>query len=175
MNFRKVLPNDKQELINLFELVLRQTFKQNEIDDKIALKSEIDEKKEFLAYYYKDNNDEYPFFVITYKRRIIACVCILNSNDIINKITNNKLKNMFEVSTFFVHPDYQNKGVSKFIWKKVIDYLKKEKITCVCFDSGYKIAQKIWQKQFGKPKYCAINFWAENNHHMIWVIKISKS
>jgi len=42
-----------------------------------------------------------------------------------------------------------------------------------CLDSGYKKAQSIWQKKFGKPDFILEHFWGENSHHMIWKRKLT--
>jgi len=60
------------------------------------------------------------------------------------RCTNGKLKNMPEIGTVFVHPDYQKRGIARQMLQSIFDHLQNQGIEEVCFDSGYSIAQSIW-------------------------------
>jgi GNAT superfamily N-acetyltransferase len=83
-----------------------------------------------------------------------------------------KLKNLVEIGTVFVHPDYQNKGIGSMLLNLIFIELKKNNIKEFCLDSGYKNAQKTWINKFGAPEYHLKSYWGQDADHMVWRVSV---
>lgn len=165
--------SDKNLINEFFEKVLIHTIKANEISHiEGILKEELLDKKYCLDQYFTSNGQDRFFLIASDDKKIVGTIEFGKSNDLINDCTNNKLKDMFEIGTVFVHPDYQRHGIANLLFKNIFMELSKRKVTSVCFDSGYKLAQKIWVRKFGQPKYFLKNYWSLDSHHMIWLVDV---
>jgi GNAT superfamily N-acetyltransferase len=89
-------------------------------------------------------------------------------SQLIIDLTNGELKELVEVGTVYVHPDYQGTGIGTLLLNVMFLTLKNKGIEDFCLDSGYKRAQKIWTKKFGEPDYLKKDYWSPGFHHMIW-------
>ena len=157
-----------------FELVIRDTFAKNGIADLIeTLEEEIEDKKKCLNQDIKSNGRERYFLIVTIDDMIVGSIEYGPSNDLIIRCTNGELKDLVEIGTVFVHPEYQRKGIGNKMLIHILNELKNQGIKEFCFDSGYKTAQKIWTKKFGDPEYYLKNYWGEGADHMVWRLKVS--
>jgi GNAT superfamily N-acetyltransferase len=105
--------------------------------------------------------------------KIIGSIEFGPASDLICNSTNNSFRELMEVGTVFVRPDYQRMGVGNFLLNKMYSTLMSKGIEEFCLDSGYKSAQEIWKKKFGTPTYLLKDYWGKGYDHMIWRIKIS--
>lgn len=83
------------------------------------------------------------------------------------------LKELAEIGTVFVKPDYQGQGIGNLLLNAMYLTLQSRGIEEFCLDSGYVNAQKIWKGKFGEPDYLLENYWGEGYPHMIWRKRIS--
>lgn len=170
-NIKIFRPNieDIQKINEFFELVLRDTFRKNHIENlQDLLAEEIECKKEFLAEDFKSNGEKIFFLIAKEGENIIGTVQYGPSNEVIVSASKEKLKNVKEIGTVFVHPEYQGKGIGSKILETIFQSMLKDGIEEFCMDSGYKSAQKIWTNKFGKPEYLLKDYWGEDGDHMIW-------
>lgn len=168
-------PNlEEVKLINeFFQIVLIDTFKRNGVSDLVdLLTAEIEDKRRCLNQDIESNGENRYFLIAKENDRIVGSVEYGPSNDLIISCTNGKLKDLVEIGTVFVHPDYQKKGIGSRMLNQLFLEMQRKGIKEFCFDSGYKIAQKIWIKKFGNPEYHLRDYWGENADHMVWRIKI---
>jgi GNAT superfamily N-acetyltransferase len=162
------------ELINeFFQIVLKDTFEKNQISDLVDLLSEeIVEKRRCLNQDIDSNGKNRYFLIAKDGDRIVGSVEYGPSNDLIISCTNGKLKDLVEIGTVFVRPDYQNKGIGTKMLRQLFLELEKKDIKEFCLDSGYKTAQKTWIKKFGTPEYHLKDYWEEGADHMIWRVSV---
>lgn len=105
--------------------------------------------------------------------KIIGSIEYGPASDLIGNATNNTFKQLNEVGTVFVHPDYQKRRVGNLLLQAMYSALQSKGIEEFCLDSGYVNAQKIWRKKFGAPDYLLKDYWGEGLDHMIWKVKVS--
>lgn len=168
-------PNTEEaELINeFFKKVLIDTFKRNDIEDLVdTLTEEIRDKRKCLNQDIESNGRDRYFLIAKDNDKIVGSIEYGPSNDLIYSCTNGELKDLVEIGTVFVHPDYQNKGIGSKMLNEIFKRLRAEGIEEFCFDSGYKKAQKTWSKMFGSPEYHLKDFWGKGADHMVWRIKV---
>lgn len=162
------------ELINdFFEIVLRNTFERNEISDLVdLLAAEIEDKRICLNQDIESNGKNRYFLIAKENDKIVGSVEYGPSNELIISCTNSELKDLVEIGTVFVHPDYQKKGIGSRLLSLIFEELEKKGIKEFCLDSGYRSAQKIWIKKFGNPQYHLRDYWGENADHMVWRVRV---
>lgn len=162
------------ELINaFFRAVLIHTFERNGISDLVDLiKEEIVDKRRRLNEDIESGGKDKYFLIAKEGDKVVGSIEYGPSNDLIFTCTNGELKDLLEIGTVFVHPDYQSKGIGSEMLNLMFLELKKNGVREVCFDSGYKSAQKIWIKKFGKPEYHLKDFWGEGADHMVWRVNV---
>jgi GNAT superfamily N-acetyltransferase len=158
------------ELINeFFEIVIRDTFERNGIADLIdTIAEEIEDKRRCLNQDIESNGTNRYFLIAKEDDKIVGSIEYGASNELIISCTNGELKNLVEIGTVFVHPDYQKKGIGSRMLNLIFIELKKNKIKEFCLDSGYKSAQKTWINKFGSPEYHLKDYWGEAADHMVW-------
>ncbi|WP_226683000.1 GNAT family N-acetyltransferase [Sutcliffiella horikoshii] len=176
IEIRRPRAEDINELHHFFRTVIEDTFIKEGIGNQLeGLEAEIEYKK---AYFTDDlaSNGENRFFLLALEReKIIGTIEHGEASDLICKCTDNALKQLHEVGTVFVHPDFQRKGVGNLLLKNMYRTLLNKGIREFCLDSGYARAQNIWKKKFGEPSYFLENYWGEGYHHMIWKINVRES
>ncbi|MGE0999241.1 GNAT family N-acetyltransferase, partial [Bacillus sp. Gnz1/3] len=100
--------------------------------------------------------------------KIIGTIEVGPASTLINSCTGGVLKDLYEIGTVFILPEYQKKGIGSFLLHTMFLTLLSRGITEYCLDSGYKKAQSIWTKKFGEPSYVLKDYWGESSDHMIW-------
>lgn len=164
---------DEQEILNLFETTIKKAFIDEGIEeDEQGMKDEIESKKQSLNQDFKTNGKERYFLIAKSKDRIVGTISFGKSNDLINQITKNDYKNIWEIATVYVLPEFQGKSIGKKLFNSIILSIMARGIEEFCLDSGYKKARDHWTKKLGEPTIVEKNFWGKNAHHMIWKRKI---
>ncbi len=159
-----------------FEMMLKDTFEANGISNLTELlEEEIQVKKKYILQDFTSNGKDRFFLLAVYEGNLIGSIEYGASNEVLNKCTNNEMKDILEIGTVFVHPKYQKQGVSSILIYNLFLKLSSNLIQEVCFDSGYKIAQAVWSKKFGSPNYCRKDYWAVGSHHMIWKVGVNET
>ena len=160
-------------ITEFFEIVIRDTFERNGIGHLVDLISdEIQDKKRCLNQDLESDGKNRYFLIAKEDDKIVGSIEYGPSNDLIISCTNGDLKDLVEIGTVFVHPDYQKKGIGSRMLNLLFEELRKNGIKEFCLDSGYKSAQKIWINKFGNPKYHLKDYWGEDADHMIWRINV---
>lgn len=173
IEMRRPRIEDTEELLNFFRIVLIDTFAKEGLAD---LHDEIDEEIETKIKYLQSDfegikNSRY-FLVALDGNKIIGTIEHGLASELINQCTKGELKNLHEIGTVFVLPEYQKQGVGTLLLNEMYNTLKRNGIYEFCLDSGYTNAQKVWKKKFGEPDYLIKDYWGEGFHHMIWKKRI---
>jgi GNAT superfamily N-acetyltransferase len=173
IEIRRPKNEDKNELNQFFRTVIADTFMKEGIGDKLEdMEDEIEMKKTYLITDLESNGEKRFFLIALDGAKIIGTIEYGAASDLIRKCTDNAFKNLIEVGTVFVAPDYQRKGVGNLLLNKIYLTLSNKGIEEFCLDSGYVRAQKIWKKKYGDPDYLLEDYWGEGYHHMIWRLKV---
>ena len=129
-------------------------------------------KKKHLLEDLNTNGEKRYFLLAEYNENIIATISYGPSSDLINSCTQNATEHILEMGSVFILPQYPKMGIVDLLIKKLLLKLKEANIDSICFDSGYPVAQEVWNKKMGVPQYIMENHWGQNLHHMIWIINI---
>ena len=164
---------DIESINEFFQIVIRDTFERNGIANLVdSIVEEIEDKRRCLNQDIESDGKNRYFLIAKEDDKIVGSIEYGPSNELIVSCTNGKLKELVEIGTVFVHPDYQNKGIGSRMLNLIFMELEKNNIKEVCLDSGYKTAQKTWINKFGNPEYHLKDYWGENSDHMVWRINV---
>ncbi|WP_410982702.1 GNAT family N-acetyltransferase [Bacillus cereus] len=168
--------DDYEELHQLFHTVIVDTFAREGLSDLADdIENEIEAKKQYLKCDF-DSNGKNRYFLIAVDKhwnKIIGTIEFGPSSKLINSCTDGALKDLYEVGTVFVLPNYQRRGIGNLLLNVVLLTLLSRGIKEFCLDSGYTNAQKIWKKKFGEPNFLLKDYWGEACDHMIWRKRIN--
>lgn len=164
---------DTEAINEFFRTILTDTFEKNDISKlKDLLEEEIECKKDYLQQDLKSGGRDRYFLIAKDEGRVISTIEYGHPNEVIMDCTKGEYKDIVEIGTVFVHPQYQNKGIGSMMLKLMFDELRNQGMNEFCLDSGYKKAQVTWTKKFGTPAYTLKDFWGEGADHMIWRVNI---
>ena len=165
---------DYKKLSHFFRIVITDTYTKEGIGHLLDdIEKEIEVKQKYLNLDIESNGENRYFLLAINNDQIIGTIEFGTVSDLIINLTNGALKELVEVGTVYVHPDYQGRGIGTLLLNVMYLTLQNKGITEFCLDSGYKRAQKIWTKKFGEPDYLVKNYWSQGFHHMIWKRKTS--
>ncbi|WP_368505997.1 GNAT family N-acetyltransferase [Alkalihalophilus sp. As8PL] len=165
---------DIEQLKEFFNIVILDTFTMEGIGEKSDdIKDEIKVKEKYLESDFESKGKKRYFLIALDVDKIIGSIELGPVSDLISACTNNKFKELLEVGTIFVLPDYQRRGVGNLLLNKMYFTIQQKGIDEFCLDSGYINAQKIWKKKFGEPDYWLKDYWGKGYDHMIWKIRVS--
>lgn len=174
IEIRRPKLEDIKQLHEFFRTVIVDTFTKEGIGDKVEdLANEIQIKEKYLETDLESNGEKRYFLIALDGEKIIGSIEYGQASDLIRDHTKEHHKELIEVGTVFVHPDYQRNGVGNFLLKNMLFTLKNQGIDGFYLDSGYRNAQKIWQKKFGEPDCWLKDYWGKEFDHMIWKIRVS--
>ncbi len=169
INISRAKPEDREMINEFFQLVLIDTFHKNDISEWVdTLKNEIEDKRRCLDQDFESEGSKRYFLIAKDQQHIVGTVEYGAANDLILSCTNGDLKEIKEIGTVFVHPQYQKMGIGSRLFHSILLEMKRAGLKEFCMDSGYKIAQKIWNGKLGSPQYHLKDYWGKDADHMIW-------
>lgn len=139
VEIRRPNSDDLEELHSFFRIVITNTFKDeglSQLSDDIE--NEINTKKQYLKNDF-DSNGEKRYFLLaidTNNDKIIGTIEVGPASTLINSCTGGVLKDLYEIGTVFILPEYQKKGIGSFLLHTMFLTLLSRGITEYCLDSG---------------------------------------
>jgi GNAT superfamily N-acetyltransferase len=174
VEIRRPRIDDLEGLHHFFRIVITDTFAKEGLTDLLdEIEKEIEDKIKNLHTYFESNGESRYFFMALVNDQVIGTIEYGPASKLINDCTDGELKELVEVGTVFVRPDYQRQGIGNLLLNVMYLTLQNKGIDEFCLDSGYTNAQKIWKKKFGEPDYLFEDFWGEGYDHMIWRRRIN--
>ncbi|TYS87473.1 GNAT family N-acetyltransferase [Rossellomorea aquimaris] len=171
IEIRRPRIEDQEELIQFFSKVIKHTFSKEGLEELLDdIENEIEIKKQYLKSDL-DTNGTNRYFLIAFDKNnaeVIGTIEYGPASELITTCTDGEIKEMYEIGTVFVHPDYQGRGVATLLLNVMFLTFLNRGIQEFCLDSGYANAQKIWKRKFGEPHYWLKDYWGDGADHMIW-------
>jgi GNAT superfamily N-acetyltransferase len=168
---RRPQAEDCEELNQFFRIVITDTFGREGLSHlKEDIETEIATKNQFLKNDLESNGEKRYFWLAIdkYTDRIIGTIEYGPASELINVCTEGALKNVIEIGTVFVLPNFQKQGIGTVLLNVMLLTLQNKGIKEFCLDSGYSSAQRIWKMKFGAPDYLLRDYWGKGQDHMIW-------
>lgn len=167
---QKPKKEDLNQIDELFEITIRDTFSKEKIVDPLNedANSEIKVLKNALRIYLAPNSTKGVFLIAKSENKVLGTIAYGKPNHLIQENLKINNVNTPEIKSVYVLPDYQNKGIGTQLFQKILITLKENNIKDFCLDSGYKRAQLYWKKKLGTPQCILKDYWSKGNDHMIW-------
>ncbi len=174
---RSVTKSDVAALATLFEYTIADAFSKEgyavetpEISAEIQ--KELSNKLTAVSRHLAEEDAKWRYLVAEEEGAVIGAIAFGPVGDMTRRFVGADFHSEGELGSMYVHPLFQGKGVSKALIEALVSQLKGSGVRLVSFDSGYKAAQKKWQRKFGDPYMVVPNYWDEGTDHMIWLVDI---
>ncbi|NSW91901.1 MAG: GNAT family N-acetyltransferase [Firmicutes bacterium] len=173
ISIRRPCWTDIEELDRLFTVTIADAFAKEGVgDDLEGINSQIAEKRQLLREDLETNGAERFFLIACSQGKIVGTIAYGPCSELIKDCSDGKLKDVFELGSVYVLPEYQKKGIGTLLLNSMLIAFLSRGIEEFCLDSGYTRAQYVWQKKFGKPNIILKDYWREGSDHMIWHRKL---
>lgn len=168
--------SDMESAWRVFETSITNAFTQEGLGSLHEdIRDEIEHKKAMLHFaLHPDNNKESSVFFLLAKREdtVVGTISYGPCGEEIQECTDHQLNHVGELGSLYVLPEVQGQGIGSALIHALATELQRSEITQFCLDSGYRIAQKKWQRKFGEPYAVAKNYWGEGTDHMVWLCNV---
>ncbi|WP_458462588.1 GNAT family N-acetyltransferase [Paenibacillus sp.] len=168
--------SDANGAYQVFETTIPAAFDQEGIGSLLDdIQDEIGHKKAMIhtALQAEDYIEASVFFLVAKMGDVIVgTISYGPCGEEIRECTDNRLNDIGELGSLYVLPEVQGQGIGSALILALVTELQRRGIKQFCLDSGYRIAQKKWQRKFGEPYVVAKNYWGEGTDHMIWLCEV---
>lgn len=167
---------DRQAIKDLFKCVMEDLYQREGILESFGdeLHAELREKGAALDQFIESQTDIPYFMVAKLEGQCVGTFALTPPNDLITDYLPSELLDQLpsvpEVSSVFVHPQLQGKGIGLALLAEAKAAVKRKQLSGFCLDCGYPNSQPYWIKQLGEPIKILENHWGDGLHHMIWQV-----
>lgn len=172
MNLRIVAPHkkDEEEIKTLFNSTITQTFKDYGFYDtyKDDVAYQVGKQVAALEEYFTSEGKNIYFLIAKDNDKIIGTIAYGKPNADIEKYYLKGPRQIPEIKSVYILPEYQGKGVGTKLFVEMIDVLRQKGFKEFCLDSGYPKAQQFWRNKLGEPVITIPNRWGAGNDYLIW-------
>jgi GNAT superfamily N-acetyltransferase len=176
IKIRRPAFNEIEQIVAVFRESFSVAMKLEGVPEKQILKEADEEAESLRECLQKDfaSAGAETFFLVAIAENTIVGLCGLKPPD--HLITDNySIKNGIpEVGFMYILPGFQTNGIGKRLLKGILEELQRKQVNEFCLDSGFKVAQKIWQHLLGEPVAVAKDYWGKGSHHMIWQKQVAE-
>lgn len=164
---RLVEKEDRQALEEFFKLMIYDTYHreglghlEEAISEEIASKMQCFEESLLKLQ---------SLYVLMEDQKIIGSAAWSPCSLLIKEMAG-ELGELNELSSVFIHKDYQEKGNGNRLLKYLFQNLRDSGHSSFVLDSGYKNASKVWRHKFGEPYRIIKDYWSVGFDHNIWLV-----
>ncbi len=155
-----------------FLKTIQHTFKKEGIQgDFQMIEREVQTLVDNLQKDYNSNGQAEYHLIAKNDQSIIGTIAYGKANSIIESHLPVK-KLPPEIKSVYIDPAYQGKGIGTRLFTQIISEMQNKGLATFCLDSGYTNAQRFWKNKLGDPKIVLTDYWAKDNHHLIWLNQI---
>lgn len=171
---RRPNKNDREEVHQLFETTIKNTLElEGLVGEEGFIRELSDDQKSLIDIDFNTNGEEYYFLVAQCEGRIAGTICHRPCSDIITDCADRDTKDMHEIGSVYILPDFQGKGIAKLLLNAMYITLSAKGFNEFWLDSGYNIAKNVWQNVLGEPTIKKKDYWGEGIDHHLWYRKLS--
>lgn len=160
---------DSEELHILFQTTIADAFKRDGIDDPDGILDEVKKQMEFLNQDYESKGSKLFFLIARTEEKIIGTIAYSKPSELIRSNLKVDCQNIPEITSVYILPEYQGKGVGTLLFNAIMVCLLNKKTELFCLDGGYKKSQSFWIKKLGDPTVTLKDYWGKGLDHLIWL------
>src|SRR5437868_791303 len=102
---------NRNEIHNLFRSVITDAFKQDGLDDPNGIQEEVEKQMGFLNQDFETNGLDVFFLIARTEEQIVGTIAYSKANDLIREHLKIDLQNVPEITTVYILPEFQGKGI----------------------------------------------------------------
>jgi len=162
---------DTEEIRRLFSAAIADAFAQDGIAFRQeGIDTEVEKQMRFLLQDFETKGRDLYFLLARTDEKIVGTIayCTVDNNDLIKSHLQIDFRQVPEVTTVYVLPEFQGKGVGSLLWNAILISLLHQNVQEICLDGGYKKSQSFWIKRAGQPVVTLTDYWGPGLDHMIW-------
>jgi GNAT superfamily N-acetyltransferase len=168
----KLSPADLGSACSVFETTIPDTLiKENIIIPYTFITKEVETKKRLLNE--SVENRDIIFLTAKIHGSVVGTISFGPCGEYIRKCTEGELSDIGELGSLYILPDHQGRGIGSALIREMAWELNGRGVERFCLDSGYKHAQKRWQRKFGEPYMTVKDYWGPGYDHMIWLCRVN--
>jgi len=172
IRIRKPVLNDKEDLFDFFNLMVKHTFEKNGYGHMSeAILEETKSKKMQLMANLNASEEARYFLVAEIDGKLIGSISYGPAGHAIIECSEGKYSDEMEIGGVFIHPDYQGKGLCQYLMNSIYLTMIGQGYKGFVLDSGYKTAQRIWRHKYGEADIFVKDYWDIGVGHMVWKIE----
>ncbi len=175
LSIRRPESTDLAELDAFFERMIPLSYAENDIigfDEDMAI--EIGVKKAKVRGDLASDGQDYHFLLAERDGRIVGTIAFGPTNDLLNKTTDGRTRELKEIGCLLILREYQGHGIAMQLVRAILHALAAQGHTRCCLDCGYKKAQQMWLRKLGAPHYCLENYWENGIDHFAWDFSLAE-
>lgn len=160
---------DIESANQVFELSIPDAFEKEGLGSlKEDIEREVLNKVRMLESTFSSAESDTYFLLAKSKDAVVGTISFGPCGEDIIICTDNELKDLGELGSLYVLPEFQGQGIGSALINALAKELYEQGIMQFCLDSGYKRAQKRWLRKFGAPIKIFKDYWAPGTDHFIW-------
>lgn len=174
LTIENLTPADEISAGRVFEEAIPNAFSKEGLGDLTEdIQSEVEHKKRMLHASLTTGRSDTHFLVAKIGQRVVGTISFGPCGEDAKACTNNQFSDIGEFGSLYILPAYQGLGVGSALIRSMANYLNKQGVERFCLDSGYRRAQKRWQRKFGQPYAVVKDYWGPGSVHMVWLCSTS--
>jgi GNAT superfamily N-acetyltransferase len=165
---------DLPELKKIFQIVISHTFKQDGIGHlKEAIEEEVEKQMNFVNLDLQSTGQEMYFLLAKGKDKIIGTGAFGKPSQDVRKQLKIEGDNVPEITSFYVLPGHQEKGVGSLLYNAILLSLLVKNVKEVCLDGGYQKSIIYWTRKIGEPDVVLPDYFGKGLKYVFWRRKLA--
>lgn len=175
INIRRPHHDDIEALHELYKIAIPHTWEKEGVGDCVdEIQNEITEKMVFLKEDLNSHGRNQFFLIACDDDEIVGTIAYGPCSALLNDCTDRKYKDLGEIGTAFILPDYQKKRDWYTLAERNADCSSWSVCRRVCsWQWLFPGSEGMEEKKFGEPAMVLKDHWGEGADHMIWHCKMS--
>jgi ribosomal protein S18 acetylase RimI-like enzyme len=165
MEFRKVQRQDISQTNHLFIACLTELLSRENISEEGLLENEVGRLQKAVLESFE--NPGTPFFVAEKDGLVAGTIALYPPSSMIASAID-IIQGSLEVACVYVHPDFQRQGIGLFMFRQILEELRRMGHRLYILDAGFPSSQQYWKMLLGEPSIVLENYWGAGKHHFIW-------
>lgn len=137
------------------------------------IQSEVEHKKQMLHASLTPGGSDTYFLVAKIGQAVVGTISFGPCGEDARACTNNQLGDIGELGSLYILPGYQGLGIGSVLIRSMANHLKRQGVERFCLDSGYRRAQRRWQRKFDQPYAVVKDYWGPDSVHMVWLCNVN--
>lgn len=172
VTLRRPAKEDVPHIIEVFHKAISYAFRADGIADrKDGITTEVEKQCACLQSDFDSNGRDMYYLIAETGHRIVGTIAYraeVPEDDFVRKNLTADLTGIPEITSAYVLPDFQGKGIGSLLFNAILLVLTVKQVRGICMDGGYQKSIRFWTRKIGAPDTVLEDYWGEGLHHVFW-------